>query len=107
MTERATDRGPRRAESVLGRRVSAILLNIYSMRMGAVFMLASLNIARRTRFMSRWLIVAGLVIAPVLLVTAGTVAWVELLFPAWILALSLDVLVRGPGVPAASPVSAD
>ena len=92
---------------VLGRRVSAILLNVYSMRMGAVFMLASLNIARRTGFMSRWLIVAGLVIAPVLLVTAGTVAWVELLFPAWILALSLDVLVRGPGVPAASPVSAD
>jgi hypothetical protein len=29
----------------------------------------------------------------VLLVAAGTVAWIELLFPAWILALSVDILV--------------
>jgi L-asparagine transporter-like permease len=42
---------------------------------------------------ARWLTFAGLAIALVLLVAAGTVAWTELLFPAWILALSIDILV--------------
>jgi hypothetical protein len=48
---------------------------------------------------ARWLTFAGLAIALVLLIGAGTVAWVELLFPAWILALSVDILVgrsQGP-----------
>jgi hypothetical protein len=31
----------------------------------------------------------------VLLVTAGLFAWVELVFPAWVLALSLYVLMTG------------
>jgi hypothetical protein len=52
-------------------------------------------IARHTSIVARWLTIAGLVIALVLLVAAGTVPWVELLFPAWILALSIDILVRG------------
>jgi hypothetical protein len=42
-----------------------------------------------------WLTIAGLVSALVLLVGVGISAWVELLFPAWILALSLDILVAG------------
>jgi hypothetical protein len=42
---------------------------------------------------ARWLTIAGLAIALVLLVSAGIVAWAELLFPAWILALSIDILV--------------
>jgi hypothetical protein len=51
------------------------------------------TIARRTGIVARWLTIAGLAIALVLLVTAGIVAWAELLFPAWILALSIDILV--------------
>jgi hypothetical protein len=51
------------------------------------------TIARHTRIVARWLTIAGLAIALVLLVSAGIVAWVELLFPAWILALSIDILV--------------
>jgi len=89
----------------LGRDVTIILLNVYSMRMAAVFTLTAVTIARHTQIVSRWLIIAGLVIALVLLVTSGIVAWVELLFPAWILALSLDILIRGPSAPAASRMS--
>jgi len=58
-----------------------------------VFTLTTVTIARRTRIVARWLTIAGLAIALVLLVSAGIVAWVELLFPAWILALSIDILV--------------
>src|ERR1035441_5968867 len=80
----------------LGRNVTAILLNVYSMRMAAVFTLTTVTIARRTQIVSRWLTVAGLATALVLLVGIGISPWAELLFPAWILALSIDILAAGP-----------
>jgi hypothetical protein len=79
----------------LGRSVTGILLNIYAMRMAAVFTLTTVTIARRTEIVSRWLTVAGLVSALVLLVGVGISPWLELLFPAWILALSIDILAAG------------
>jgi MFS family permease len=80
----------------LGRNVTSILLNVYAMRMAAVFTLTTVNIARRTRIVSRWLMVAGLVTALVLLIGIGISPWVELLFPAWILTLSIDFLTGSP-----------
>ena len=80
----------------LGRDVTGLLLNVYSMRMAAVFTLTTVTIARRTEIVSRWLTVAGVVVALVLLVAVSFSDWVELLFPAWILALSIDILVAGP-----------
>ena len=79
----------------LGRDITAILVNIYSMRMAAVFTPTTVTIARRTEIMSRWLTMAGIATALVLLVGVGISAWAELLFPAWILALSADILVAG------------
>jgi hypothetical protein len=92
----------------LGRNVTGLLLNVYAMRMAAVFCLSTVTIARKTAIVSRWLVVAGLVTALVLLIGTGISAWVELLFPAWILALSVDILAAGrhalsPPVPAAHP----
>jgi hypothetical protein len=86
----------------LGRHSTTILLNVYSMRMAAVFTLTTVNIARRTGILPRWLWLTGLVSALVLLIVVSFSAWVELLFPAWILALSLDILLRtpAPGTPA-------
>ena len=82
----------------LGRDVTGLLLNVYSMRMAAVFTLTTVTIARRTEIVSRWLTVTGVVVALVLLVAISFSSWVELLFPAWILALSIDILVAGPKV---------
>jgi hypothetical protein len=80
-----------------GRNTTGILLNVYAMRMAAVFTLTTVTIARRTRIVSRWLEIAGLATALVLLVGVGISDWVELLFPAWILALSIDILTGRPG----------
>ena len=89
--------GPPGADTLaLGRDVTASLVNIYSMRMAAVFTLTTVTIARRTQIVSRWLTVAGIAAALVLLVGVGIAPWVELLFPAWILALSVDILTAGP-----------
>ena len=79
----------------LGRRVTGLLLNVYAMRMAAVFSLSTVTIARRTRIVSRWLVIAGVVTAVVLLIVVSFTSWVELLFPVWILALSLDILAAG------------
>ncbi len=89
----------------VGRFVSASLVNVYAMRMAAVFTLTTVTIARRTEIVSRWLTVAGLVSALVLLIGIGFSPWVELLFPAWILALSIDILAAGlrPSARAAAP----
>ena len=76
-----------------GRDVTAILVNVYAMRMAAVFTLTTVTIARRTQIVSRWLTLAGIATALVLLVGVGISAWVELLFPAWTLALSIDILM--------------
>ena len=91
----------------LGRDVTGLLLNVYSMRMAAVFTLTTVTIARHTEIVSRWLTVAGVVVALVLLVAINFTDWVELLFPAWILALSIDVLLASlkvsPGSTGAAP----
>ena len=79
----------------LGRLVTATYVNIYAMRMAAVFTLTTVTIARRTEIVSRWLTVAGLVSALALLIGVGFSPWLELLFPLWILALSTDILAAG------------
>ena len=88
--------GPPGADTlVLGRDVTATLINIYAMRMAAVFTLTTVTIARRTEIVSRWLTRTGIATALVLLIGVGISTWVELLFPAWILALSVDILTAG------------
>jgi hypothetical protein len=79
----------------MARNTTSILMNVYAMRMAAVFTLTTVTIARRTAIVSRWLTVAGLAAAVVLLVGVGISPWVELLFPVWILALSIDILLAG------------
>jgi hypothetical protein len=66
------------------------------MRMASVFTLTTVTIARRTGFVSRWITLAGLATALVLFVGIGISPWAELVFPAWVLALSLDIIVAGP-----------
>jgi hypothetical protein len=78
---------------VLARNITSSLLNVYAMRMAAVFTLTTVTIARRTQIVSPWLTRAGLVCALVLLIGIGISPWVELVFPAWILALSLEILL--------------
>jgi hypothetical protein len=79
----------------LGRHMSHDLLTVYALRMAAVFTIATSTILLRTASAPRWLAVAGYAIAVVILVSAGYVPWIELLFPAWLLALSAHILVTG------------
>jgi hypothetical protein len=84
------------------RRFSITLMNIYAIRMGAVFILSTTTIALRTRILPRWLGVGGYIVAVPLLISVSLSRWVILLFPAWTLVLSLNILFASlkPGRPA-------
>jgi hypothetical protein len=76
-----------------GSRVSRTLLNVYAMRMAAVFAVTTSMIITRLGLAPRWLSVTGFATGAVLLTSLGWIPWVELVFPAWVLALSVHILV--------------
>ncbi len=79
----------------VGRQVTRLLLHVYAMRMAAVFTMSTATITLRTQVIPRWIGLLGIAVAVVLLVSVGLTLWVELLFPAWILLLSLHILRTG------------
>jgi hypothetical protein len=76
-----------------GRRVSYTLLTVYSMRMAAVFAISTTTLATRLGLAPRWLSVLGLATGAILLLTAGVVPWIEIVFPAWVLIFSVYILL--------------
>ncbi len=86
---------PNPATLAVGRQVTGLLLHVYAMRMTAVFTMSTATITLRTRVIPRWIGLTGFAVAVVLLVSVGLTPWVELLFPAWILLLSIDILRTG------------
>jgi hypothetical protein len=76
-----------------GRQVSINILVVYAMRMAGVFMMSTSTLVRQVEFAPRWLAVVGFVGAVCLLVGAGNFYWAILIFPTWVLALSIALLV--------------
>ncbi|MBN2027913.1 MAG: hypothetical protein JW854_14270 [Actinobacteria bacterium] len=77
----------------LGRQTTFALLNVFAMRMAAVFIISTSAIALRTGVFYRWLALLGLLIALVLLVAAGSVPYLNLLLPFWVLLVSVNILI--------------
>jgi hypothetical protein len=77
----------------LNREVTHSLLTIYAMRMAAVFTMSTATMALRIAIMPRWIALLGYACAIVLLLSAGFVPWTELIFPGWVLVVSLYILV--------------
>jgi hypothetical protein len=76
-----------------GRFVTRTLIRVYAMRMAAVFMISTTTLSMRFQIVPRWLAILGFVGAGVLLLTVGSLVWVELIFPVWVLILSVNLLV--------------
>jgi hypothetical protein len=77
----------------LQRRITLILLNVYALRMGAVFILSTVTIGLRTEILPRWLGLAGYLVALALLVGINFLPWLNVLLPLWILILSVHILL--------------
>jgi hypothetical protein len=72
------------------------LISVYAMRMAAVFTLSVSTLGIRTSALPRWVAFSGYAVALVLLFAAGEHKWSQLLFPAWVLLVSVVILFTRP-----------
>ena len=70
------------------------LFGVYAMRMAAVFTLSVSTAGMRAAAMPRWVSVLGYLVALTLLVASSGQPWLQLAFPAWVLLVSIVILVR-------------
>jgi hypothetical protein len=75
-----------------GRAIMWRISNVYAIRMAGVFMISLSTIWVRTHTMPRWLVFLTYGLALVLLVSIGYSLWVTLIFPAWVLIISVYIL---------------
>jgi hypothetical protein len=76
------------------RNVLQHIFNIYAIRMAGVFMISLASIWYRTRLMHRGWAFLTYGLALVLLLSIDYTMWVTLIFPGWVLVVSLYILVR-------------
>jgi hypothetical protein len=76
-----------------GREMTYRVSNTYALRMAAVFMLSLGTIWFRTRTMPRWLAFLTYTAALALMFTLSYSLWVSLVFPVWVLIVSIYILV--------------
>ena len=75
-----------------GRAIVYEIVNIYALKMAAVFIMVVSSLALRTRFLARWIAFLGYVIALMLIFNSRYVEWMLLSFPLWVLLVSLYIL---------------
>jgi hypothetical protein len=80
------------------RSTTQTLVSVYAMRMAAVFTLSVSTVGIRTRALPRWVSYLGYVVALTLMVAAGEHKWTQLVFPTWVLLVSVVLLVVRPPV---------
>jgi hypothetical protein len=99
------------------RLIVAQIFAVYALRMAAVFLISQATLWLRTGVMPRWMALLTYVLALVLLFVFTQASWVILIFPAWVLMVSLYILVanlaggrpkvegsgEGLGVPSPAP----
>lgn len=76
-----------------------VLINIFGMRMAAMFIMTSTNIARAAGVLPKWFIYSSFAIAIFLFLVATAGTWVVLIFPVWVLVLSILLYHRARLLP--------
>jgi hypothetical protein len=87
---------PTTATLELGASIARGMFYLYGARSAGVFTIVTSMIVLRTGALPRWAAFTGLVVGLVLLLSVQSFELVILLFPAWVLLLSLIIFVRGP-----------
>lgn len=77
----------------VARAISYEAMNVYAIRMAGVFMIATSTLALRTHFIARWIAFLGYGLALLLLLSSRSIDGILLLFPFWVLLISLHILV--------------
>src|SRR5512139_1577111 len=86
-----------------GRAAAYQLVNVYAIKMAAVFMISASTAAIRTRMFPHCMAGLGYALSLVLLLSTGYLFfWAPLVFPLWVLLISVKILFSNPKPDAAS-----
>jgi hypothetical protein len=68
-------------------------MTVYTMKMAGVFMITTCTLSLRTGIFPRWMAFLGIVLALFLLLSIGFFDWAPVVFPLWILLISVHILL--------------
>jgi len=86
-------RSPDSATLYFGRRATDAFLNLFAMKMAGVFMISTCTIGLRSAIFPRWIAFVGYACALVLLLVIANWKWIQLVFPLWMLLVSMQILL--------------
>jgi len=75
------------------RAVTYEIMNLYAVKMAAVFMISTSTLAIRTGVIARWIAFLGYAFALFLLLSGRYIEWILMLFPLWMLLVSIHILI--------------
>ena len=75
------------------RAVSYIIMNVYAIKMAAVFMISTSTVVVRTGIAPRWIAFLGLLLAVILLIGSFFISWSVAVFPSWVFLISVYILI--------------
>jgi hypothetical protein len=75
-----------------GRTLTYEIMNVYALKMAGVFMISTCTLSLRTGIFPRWMAFLGLALALFLLLSIGFFYWAPLVFPLWVLLISVYIL---------------
>jgi hypothetical protein len=75
-----------------GRALTYEIMNVYAMKMAGVFMISTCTLALRTGIVPRWMAILGYILALFLLLSMGFFYWAPLIFPLFVLMISVRIL---------------
>jgi hypothetical protein len=81
------------ATFAFARAVTYEIMNLYAVKMAAVFMISTSTLAIRTGFIAHWIALLGYAFALFLLLSGRYIEWILMLFPFWVLLISLYILI--------------
>jgi MFS family permease len=77
-----------------GRAAVYQLVSVYAMKMAAVFMISTSTVAMRIQIFPRWMAWLGYGLALLMLLSTGYIFfWAPLVFPLWVLLVSMSILL--------------
>lgn len=76
-----------------GRTLTYELMTVYTMKMAGVFMITTCTLSLRLGIFPRWMAFLGIVLALFLLLSIGFFDWAPVVFPLWILLISVYILL--------------
>ena len=89
-----------------GRTLTYEIMTVYTMKMAGMFMISTCTLALRLGIFPRWMAYLGLVLALLLLLTINLFYWAPLVFPLWVLLISVHILLTNLRKPKNEPITA-